>query len=89
MRVTGESYLDVIERLEAVVLEIESRRVEEPLVIVSHQATLRCLTAYFKGVPLKNLPHLPVPLHSLVKLQMLPDGQVRTPTSACHFLGGM
>jgi len=72
----GESYLDVIERLEAVVLEIERRDGDEPLVIVSHQATLRCLSAYFKGVPLEQLPHLPFPLHSLVRLCMLPDGSV-------------
>lgn len=45
----GESYLDVIQRLEPVISELERER--ESVVIVSHQAVLRALYGYFLGVP--------------------------------------
>ncbi|KAG8371464.1 hypothetical protein BUALT_Bualt13G0090300 [Buddleja alternifolia] len=41
----GESYLDVIQRLEPVIIKLERQRA--PVVVVSHQAVLRALYAYF------------------------------------------
>lgn len=32
------------------------------------QAVLRCLYAYFMDVPLGHMPHLPIALHTVVKL---------------------
>lgn len=43
----GESYLDVIDRLEPVIFEIE--RAKGPILVVGHQAVLRCLFGYFLG----------------------------------------
>ncbi len=63
----GESYQDVIERLEPVILEIERQR--KPLVIVAHQAVLRCLYAYMTGQPREKGPHLEMPLHTVIRLQ--------------------
>ena len=40
----GESYLDLITRLEPLIHELHS--FQEPLLIVSHQATLRVLRTY-------------------------------------------
>ena len=37
----GESYQDIVHRLEPVIVEL--MRTKEPILIVSHQATLRCL----------------------------------------------
>jgi broad specificity phosphatase PhoE len=37
----GESYEDLIERLEPVIFELE--RLRNPVLIVAHQATLRCM----------------------------------------------
>ena len=43
----GESYLDLICRLEAMIYELERSR--QPLFIVSHQAVMRCLYCYFSS----------------------------------------
>ena len=62
----GESYLDVINRLEPVIFELE--RIEEPVLIVAHQAVLRCLYAYFLDLPAEEIPYLSIPLHTLIRL---------------------
>ena len=40
----GESYLDIMSRLEPVLLELER---ENSVLVVSHQAVLRCVIGYF------------------------------------------
>ena len=62
----GESYQDVIERLNPVIIEMERRR--KPLLIVAHQAILRALYGYLMGIAQRDVPHLSVPLHSVIKL---------------------
>ncbi|KAH7420645.1 hypothetical protein KP509_13G015600 [Ceratopteris richardii] len=64
----GESYLDVIQRLEPVIIELERQRA--PVVVISHQAVLRALYAYFADKPLQEIPHLEVPLHTIIEIQM-------------------
>jgi len=62
----GESYVDVIERLEAVIFELE--RAKGPVLVVGHQAVLRCLYGYFLDTPLDEIPFLDIPLHTVIKL---------------------
>lgn len=62
----GESYRDVIRRLEPVIVELERER--SPVLIVAHQAVLRALYAYLMNKPPRDCPHLAVPLHTLIKL---------------------
>jgi broad specificity phosphatase PhoE/adenylylsulfate kinase-like enzyme len=62
----GESYVDVIQRLDPVILEIE--RHELPILIVGHQGILRALYAYLMDTPPKECPHLPMPLHTVIEL---------------------
>ncbi|DBA78530.1 hypothetical protein WJX79_005894 [Trebouxia sp. C0005] len=69
---SGESYLDVIQRLEPVIIEIERER--ECVCIVAHQAVLRALYGYFNKIPLKDIPRLEIPLHTLIELTPKPDG---------------
>ncbi|KAK9677918.1 hypothetical protein RND81_11G175900 [Saponaria officinalis] len=64
----GESYLDVIQRLEPVIIELERQRA--PVVVVSHQAVLRALYAYFADRPLHEIPHIEMPLHTIIEIQM-------------------
>ncbi|KAL5170285.1 6-phosphofructo-2-kinase/fructose-2,6-bisphosphatase [Glycine soja] len=64
----GESYLDVIQRLEPVIIELERQRA--PVVVISHQAVLRALYAYFADRPLNEIPHIAVPLHTIIEIQM-------------------
>ncbi|CAN1856218.1 FKFBP [Linum perenne] len=64
----GESYLDVIQRLEPVIIELERQRA--PVVVISHQAVLRALYAYFADRPLSEIPHIEMPLHTIIEIQM-------------------
>lgn len=62
----GESYLDVIQRIEPVIFELE--RVNVPILVVAHQAVLRCIYGYFMEEPLEAIPFLSVPLHTVMEL---------------------
>ncbi|MBN8609977.1 MAG: histidine phosphatase family protein [Deltaproteobacteria bacterium] len=62
----GESYRDVIRRLEPVIVEIERERT--PVMVVAHQAVLRALYAYLMDRPPHECPHIEVPLHTVIKL---------------------
>ncbi len=64
----GESYLDIIARLEPVIYELE-RYTEDKLVIIAHQAVLRCLYAYYLDLQLEEIPFLEIPLHTLIQLE--------------------
>ena len=61
----GESYRDVVIRLEPIIMELER---SENILIVTHQAILRCIYAYFMNVPQEQSPWMEVPLHTLIKL---------------------
>jgi len=63
----GESYKDVIDRVERIIFEIE--RTNRPVLVVGHQAVLRCLYGYFMHCDIQKIPHLPIPLHTVLKLQ--------------------
>ncbi len=62
----GESYFDVITRLEPIIFELERRR--SPMLIIGSLAVLRCLYAYFLDLPTEELPFLSIPLHTLIRL---------------------
>lgn len=61
----GESYRDVVIRLEPIIMELER---SENILIVTHQAVLRCIYAYFMGSSQEKSPWMEVPLHCLIKL---------------------
>lgn len=61
----GESYEDVVVRLESVIMELERN---ENVLVVGHQAVLRCVLAYFLDKNSAELPYLKVPLHTIIKL---------------------
>ncbi|KAJ3558630.1 hypothetical protein NM688_g811 [Phlebia brevispora] len=61
----GESYRDVVVRLEPVIMELER---QENILIIGHQAILRCLYAYFHNLPHEDLPYIKIPLHTVIKL---------------------
>jgi len=62
----GESYQDIILRLDPVIIELE--RTRNPVLVVAHNAVLRALYAYFQGVPRERCPYLPIPLHTVIEL---------------------
>lgn len=62
----GESYEDVIRRLEPVILSLEQR--SKPTLVVAHQAILRVIYGYFTNQRKEDVPHLNIPLHTVIKL---------------------
>uniref|UniRef100_A0A8C5F0C7 6-phosphofructo-2-kinase/fructose-2,6-biphosphatase 1 n=1 Tax=Gouania willdenowi TaxID=441366 RepID=A0A8C5F0C7_GOUWI len=67
----GESYEDLVHRLEPVIMELER---QENVLVVCHQAVMRCLLAYFLDKPADELPHLRCPLHTVLKLTPIAYG---------------
>ncbi|KAF7317071.1 6PF2K domain-containing protein [Mycena chlorophos] len=61
----GESYRDVVVRLEPVIMELER---QDNILIIGHQAILRCLYAYFHHLSQDDLPYISIPLHTVIKL---------------------
>lgn len=67
----GESYADVVNRIEPVIMELER---QDNVLIITHQAVLRCIYAYFMNVPQGESPWMTIPLHTLIKLTPTMDG---------------
>ncbi|XP_059679033.1 6-phosphofructo-2-kinase/fructose-2,6-bisphosphatase 4 isoform X6 [Gavia stellata] len=59
------SYEDLVQRLEPVIMELER---QENVLVICHQAVMRCLLAYFLDKPAEQLPYLKCPLHTVLKL---------------------
>uniref|UniRef100_A0A8C5LKJ7 6-phosphofructo-2-kinase/fructose-2,6-bisphosphatase 2 n=1 Tax=Leptobrachium leishanense TaxID=445787 RepID=A0A8C5LKJ7_9ANUR len=57
----GESYQDLVQRLEPVIMELER---QGNILVVCHQAVLRCLLAYLLDKSADDLPYLRCPLHT-------------------------
>ncbi|KAF8328856.1 6-phosphofructo-2-kinase-domain-containing protein [Cantharellus anzutake] len=56
----GESYRDIVVRLEPVIMELER---QDNILIISHQ-----VYAYFHNLPQEDLPYIKIPLHTVIKL---------------------
>ena len=62
----GESYIDVIGRLDPLIIELERQRT--PLLVIGHNAVMRTLYAYFHDHTAGECPHLDFPLHTVIEL---------------------
>ena len=71
----GESYVDCVRRLTPIILEMEEHHT---LVVVAHQAVLRCIFGYLLRRPLEDIPYIKIPQHAIM--------QVRCPFSSFRFL---
>ncbi|KAF3818738.1 hypothetical protein GH733_012155 [Mirounga leonina] len=69
---TGESYQDLVQRLEPVIMELER---QENVLVICHQAVLRCLLAYFLDKSAEEMPYLKCPLHTVLKLTPVAYGE--------------
>jgi len=63
----GESYRDVITRLEPIIMALEN---QENVLVITHQAVLRCIYAYFMNVHQEESPWMSIPLHTLIRLEI-------------------
>lgn len=68
----GESYIDLIERLRPIIIELE--RETSDILIVAHNAVVRTIIGYFTDATSDELPYLEVPLHTLICLEPTPFG---------------
>jgi len=56
----------LINRIEPILFEIERSKV--PIVLVCHQAVIRCVYGFFAKKLIKEIPTLEIPLHTILKL---------------------
>ncbi|XP_046871510.1 6-phosphofructo-2-kinase/fructose-2,6-bisphosphatase 3 isoform X3 [Hypomesus transpacificus] len=68
---TGESYQDLVQRVEPVIMELER---QENVLVICHQAVMRCLLAYFLDKSADEMPYLKCPLHTVLKLTPMAYG---------------
>ncbi|KNB43540.1 6-phosphofructo-2-kinase [Blastocystis sp. subtype 4] len=69
----GESYIDVKERLNQVLMKIVGCR--DSVLIVGHVAVIRIIMAYFVDKPIESIPDMEVKMHTVYELD---------PTAYCH-----
>lgn len=62
----GESYEDVIQRLDPMIVQLERQR--SPVLLIGHQAVLRAIYAYLMDKPPMECPRLEIPLHTVIEL---------------------
>lgn len=60
----GESYLDVIHRLQSMIIELE--RMSQSCLIITHRVVLRILLGYLLEWSQTEMPHMLVPIHTYV-----------------------
>lgn len=70
---SGESYVDVCERLRDLLILMNQ---SDNLLVISHQAVIRCIVAYLKKLPIEMLPYDKIPLHTVLKVTF--DGNRNT-----------
>lgn len=68
----GESYLDVINRIRPIIVEVE--RMTDNILIIAHRVVCRILLAYFMNLGRDAIGDLDVPLHTLYCLEPKPYG---------------
>ena len=68
----GESYLDIINRSRAVIVEVE--RTTDHVLLIGHRSVARVLLAYFRGLKRDEVADLDVPMGVLYMLEPKPYG---------------
>jgi 6-phosphofructo-2-kinase len=63
----GESYLDVINRLRQIIVELE--RMTDHCLLIAHRSVARILLAYFQNLPNREIARLECPLGMLYSLE--------------------
>ena len=72
----GESYLDIINRLRTVIVEVE--RMTDHVLLVVHRSVARVLLAYFKGLERDDVADLDVPLGMVYVLEPVSGAASKT-----------
>ncbi|KAL5267092.1 hypothetical protein ACHWQZ_G004206 [Mnemiopsis leidyi] len=67
----GESYQDVCCRLEPIIMDLEK---QDQVLLICHQAVLRCIVGYFLNLSTDEIPYIKIPLHTVIKITPLAYG---------------
>ncbi|KAF9978316.1 hypothetical protein BGZ73_002907 [Actinomortierella ambigua] len=70
----GESYVDVIQRLNPLIVELE--RIKSSLLIVTHRVVLRILLSYLMDIDRGQMPEMEVQLHTVYRVEPRPHGTI-------------
>ncbi|KAJ2854914.1 6-phosphofructo-2-kinase [Coemansia erecta] len=68
----GESYADVVLRLQQVIVELE--RIRHSVLLVTHRAMARTLLSYFMDIPTTHMPEMDLPLGYVYACEPRPFG---------------
>ncbi|KAG2231616.1 6-phosphofructo-2-kinase-domain-containing protein [Thamnidium elegans] len=68
----GESYIDVIHRLQPMIVELE--RMTQSCLIITHRVVMRILLGYLLDWTREEMPHMMVPIHTVYELRPKPYG---------------
>ncbi|XP_053983743.1 6-phosphofructo-2-kinase/fructose-2,6-bisphosphatase 1-like isoform X1 [Hylaeus volcanicus] len=60
----GESYIDAMQRVDPVLADLQT---SDNILVVSHQAVLRCIIGFFMDKKREELPYMEVPLHTIIR----------------------
>ena len=72
----GESYLDLIERVNPFVKKAIHNAEKGPLLIIAHQAVLRVIYGKLMNYDDEEIPHLSIPLHTIFKIELNDEWEV-------------
>ncbi|XP_063685940.1 6-phosphofructo-2-kinase/fructose-2,6-bisphosphatase-like isoform X2 [Bolinopsis microptera] len=61
----GESYQDICCRLEPIIMDLEK---QDQILVICHQAVLRCVVGYFLNLSTEEIPYIKIPLHTVIKI---------------------
>jgi len=70
----GESYEDLLERVQPVLLRLQTM---DNVLVIAHQAVLRCLLGTLLNKENQELPYINAPLHTIMRV-------VFSPTDGCY-----
>lgn len=59
--------MDLIDRLEPIINELNNTI--DPVVIISHNAIIKVLVGYYKGISKEEMPFIEIPLHTVIKIK--------------------
>ncbi|KAF7721841.1 hypothetical protein EC973_004077 [Apophysomyces ossiformis] len=68
----GESYIDVIHRLQSMIIELE--RMTQSCLIITHRVVMRILLGYMLDWHRTEMPHMMVPIHTVYEIRPMPYG---------------
>ncbi|KAI7871517.1 6-phosphofructo-2-kinase-domain-containing protein [Spinellus fusiger] len=68
----GESYIDVIHRLQSMIIELE--RMTQSCLIITHRVVMRILLGYLLDWTQTEMPHMMVPIHTVYEIRPNPYG---------------